>query len=80
MCPNGAKPTLTTFKDPKMGNNDIGFGKGINGTFKCPSTALFSYGLTGTATTSWTYPQCKTGFTRKLSGKPHPNYYTCFQE
>ena len=35
-CPNGGIPTLTKFKDPKLGNRDIGFGKGINGTFKCP--------------------------------------------
>ena len=42
-----------------------------------PSTALFSYDLTGTAT-SWSYPSCKTGYTRKASGKAHPNAYTCF--
>ena len=35
-CPNGGIPTLTKFKDPKLGDRDIGFGKGINGTFKCP--------------------------------------------
>lgn len=36
MCPDGGIPTLTTYKDPKLGNRDIGFGKGINGSFKCP--------------------------------------------
>jgi len=36
-----------------------------------------SYDLTGTAT-SWSYPSCKTGYTRKASGKAHPNAYTCF--
>lgn len=35
-CPNGAKAILTTFKDPSLKNRDIGFGKGINGSFKCP--------------------------------------------
>jgi hypothetical protein len=41
-------------------------------------TALFSYDLLGT--TSWTYGECKSGFTKKLSGKPHPYYYTCFKK
>ena len=41
------------------------------------SSALFSYDLTGTAT--WSYPSCKTGYTRKASGKAHPNAYTCFK-
>ena len=41
------------------------------------SSALFSYDLTGTAT--WSYPSCKTGYTRKESGKAHPNAYTCFK-
>ena len=37
ICPDGAQAILTTYNDPKLGNNDIGFGKGINGSFKCPS-------------------------------------------
>lgn len=49
---------------------------GAGGLVKSP--ALYSYDLTGTAT-AWSYPLCKTGYTRKLSGKPHPNYYTCFK-
>jgi hypothetical protein len=36
ICPGGGIPTLTTYKDPKLGNRDMGFGKGINGSFKCP--------------------------------------------
>ena len=36
ICPGGANPTLTKYKDPALGNRDIGFGKGINGSFKCP--------------------------------------------
>ena len=35
-CPDGAQPILTKYKDPKLENRDIGFGKGINGSFKCP--------------------------------------------
>jgi hypothetical protein len=43
-----------------------------------PSTNLLSYDLTGIST-GWNYAKCKTGYIRKLSGKPHPNYYTCFK-
>lgn len=43
-----------------------------------PSISLFSYDLTGTPK-SWSYSSCRSGYTRKLSGKPHPNYYTCFK-
>ena len=42
-CPNGGSATLTTFRDPSMGNRDIGFGKGINGTFKCPPAPPVKY-------------------------------------
>jgi len=36
-----------------------------------------SFDLVGTPT-SWSYQSCPSGYRRKLSGKPHPNYYTCF--
>jgi len=35
------------------------------------------YDLVGTAT-NWSYPNCKAGYTKKSSGKPHPNAFTCF--
>jgi hypothetical protein len=36
------------------------------------------YNLVGTPK-SWSYGSCKTGYRRKLSGFPHPNYYGCFK-
>lgn len=42
ICSDGATPTLTTYKDPALGNRDIGFGKGINGSFKCPPPNYFN--------------------------------------
>jgi len=38
--------------------------------------AAASYNLTGTQ--GWTYPACNSGYTKKSSGKAHPNAYTCF--
>ena len=51
---------------------------GITPPALTPSIALYSYDLTGTAK-SWSYPSCRTGYTRKASGKAHPNAYTCFK-
>ena len=84
-CPNGANPTLTTFKDPKLGINDIGFGKGINGTFKCPPAAPVkpqfkkSYSLKGTPPSKdWFYPACNAGYTKIPVFRPNPDAYGCF--
>jgi len=38
--------------------------------------AAASYNLTGKQ--GWTYPACNSGYTKKSSGKAHPNAYTCF--
>jgi hypothetical protein len=62
-----------------MIGNDADIYLQCGGKKLAPSIALFSYDLTGTAT-SWKYESCKTGYTKKLSGKPHPNYYTCFKK
>jgi len=48
---------------------------GAGGLVRSP--ALYSYDLTGTPAT-WKYGSCRTGYTKRASGKAHPNAYTCF--
>ena len=41
-----------------------------------PFGAAASYALKGVQ--GWTYPACNSGYTKKSSGKAHPDAYACF--
>jgi hypothetical protein len=76
VCADGFK-TNTAFCSDESFTACASHGGYNTGVVGCPKPKRIPYDLVGTAT-NWSYPNCKAGYTKKSSGKPHPNAYTCF--